>query len=156
MPVSAMIPMKPNNRFQMRINAMRQKSNSICQQLSSGYSMFLIRYPWAMLALSSLLAVGLTVYFRLFMQIRSFDQDDFRLPNGPSMQNARRLKEIFGNDSELRVHQQLNLYSGLDVIMKRKFNPNEIDANQTNMLNDDIIQEVRAKCAVKELFVCCS
>ena len=156
MPATAIIPMKENNRFQMRINSMRQKSNSICQQLSTGYATFLIHYAWAILAFSSLLAVGLTVYFRLFMHIRSFDQDDFRLPNGPSMQNARRLREIFGNDSELRVHQQLNLYSGLDIIMKRKGNPDEIDTNQTNMLNDDIIQEVGTKCTVKELFVCCS
>jgi hypothetical protein len=72
------------------------------------------------------------------MQVRPFDQNDFLIPNGQAIKNAFRITQLFGNDTELRMHQQLNLYPGLDIIIKRKFNSNE-----TNMLTNEIIDEVR-------------
>ncbi len=129
--------MKQTNQIQMRINTIREKSNSKWKQFSIIYSKFLIRFPWSILAFSSLICVVLTGCFLLLMRTRSFDQNDFLMYNGLAMKNAFRIKEIFGNDTDLRMHQQLNLYPGLDIIFKRKLN-----TNQTNMLNNDIIQEV--------------
>ena len=59
------------------------------------------------------------------------------MPNGPAMRNAFHIRRIFGTDKVLRMHQQLNIYPGLDIIVKRKSNQTE-----TNMLTDEIIQEV--------------
>ncbi len=131
---------KRTNRLQMRINSIRQQSNSRWSQLINIYSKFLIRFPWSILAVSSFVTIGLTVCFLLLMQIRSFDQNDFLILNGPALKNAFHLRKIFGNDTELRMHQQLNLYPGLDIIIKRK--PN---TNQTNMLVNEIIDEVEFK-----------
>jgi hypothetical protein len=133
---------KQTNRFQMRINSMRQRTESIRKQFSTIYSTFLIRFSWPILAISSFITIGLTMCFLLFMQIRPFDQNDFLMPNGEAMKNAFRLREIFGSDTELRVHQQLNLYPALDIIIKRKLNTTERNNNQTNMLDERIIQEV--------------
>lgn len=105
------------------------------------YSRLLLRFPWLILAVSSILAVGLTICFFLMMQIRPFDQNDFLIPDGPSMTNARYLQQIFGNDTGFRMHQQLTLYPGLDIIIKRKAN-----ANETNMLSTEIIDEVCLEC----------
>lgn len=121
----------------MRVNSIRQLSNSKWKKFTDSYSRFLLRFPWLILAVSSLLAVGLTICFFLLIQIRSFDQNDFLISDGPAMTNARYLQEIFGNDTEFRMHQQLNLYPGLDIIIKRKTN-----ANKTNMLSMEIIDEV--------------
>lgn len=129
--------MSSTNCFQMRINSLQQQFNSKWKQFSNVYSKFLIRFPWSILAVSSFITIGLTIYFLLFMEIRSFDQSDFLLSNSPARKNAFQLKEIFGNDVELRIHQQLNLYPGLDIIIKRKLN-----TNQTNMLIDEIANEV--------------
>jgi len=125
------------NRFQMRINSIQQQSNSKWKQFSNIYSKFLIHFPWSILSVSSFITIGLTIYFLLFMQIRSFDQNDFLITNGQAMKNAFHIKQIFGNDTELRMHQQLNFYPGLDLIIKRKLN-----TNQTNMLIKEIIDEV--------------
>lgn len=129
--------MSSTNRLEMYVNSLRQKSNLKWKQFSNIYSQFLIRFPWKILALSLFLTIGLTIYFLLFMEIRSFDQNDFLLSNSPARKNALKLQQIFGNDMELRIHQQLNLYPALDIIIKRKS-----DTNQTNMLNEDIVDEV--------------
>jgi len=129
--------MKRTNPFQMRINTIRQQSNSKWKQFSNIYSKFLIRFSWSILAVTSFITIGLTIYFLLFMQIRSFDQNDFLISNSQAMKNAFHIRQIFGNDTELRMHQQLNLYPGLDIIIKRKLNTNE-----TNMLSDEILEEV--------------
>ena len=131
---------KQTNRFQMRINSFRQHSNSKWKQFSNFYSKFLIRFPWSILAISSLLTIGLTICFLLLMEIRSFNQNDFLIPNGQAMKNALSIKEIFGDDRELRMHQQLNLYPGLDIIIKRKIN-----STQTNMLTNEIVDQVKPK-----------
>ncbi len=128
---------KRTNLLQTRINSIRQQSNSKWKRFADIYSKFLIRFSWSILAVSSFLTIGLTVCFLLFMQIRSFDQNDFLIPNGRAMKNAFHLRKIFGNDTELRMHQQLNLYPGLDIIIKRK-----IHSNQTNMLTNEILDEV--------------
>ncbi len=131
--------MKRTNPIQTRISSIRQKSNSKWKQFANIYSKFLIRFPWSILTLSSFISVGLTVCFLVLMQIRPFDQNDFLIPNGPAMRNAFRIRHIFGSDTELRMHQQLNLYPGLDIIIKRKFDTTN---NQTNMLNNQVIEEV--------------
>ena len=125
----------------MRLNSIRQLSNSKWKKFTNNYSKFLIRFPWSILAVSSIVAVGLTTCFFLMMQIRPFDQNDFLIPDGPSMINAGYLQQIFGNDTEFRMHQQLTLYPGLDIIIKRKAN-----ANETNMLSTEIIDEVCFEC----------
>ena len=76
------------------------------------------------------------------MEVRPFDQNDFFMPNGLTLTNARRIKTLFGNDTELRMHQQLNLYPGLDIIIKRKVNNNDRSDNQTNMLDNQTVEEV--------------
>ena len=134
--------MKGSNRFTQRLNTIRQRSNSFWKQCSIKYSRFLLNYPRIILALSLLITIGLTGYFLTFMRIRSFDQNDFLMSNGESMINARRLRELFGDDTQLRVHQQLNLYPGLDIIIKRKVHTDILHRNQTNMLDDLIIEEV--------------
>jgi hypothetical protein len=111
------------NRFQMRINSVQQQSNSKWKQFSNIYSKFLIHFPWSILSVSSFITIGLTIYFLI--------------TNGQAMKNAFHIKQIFGNDTELRMHQQLNFYPGLDLIIKRKLN-----TNQTNMLIKEIIDEV--------------
>ncbi len=133
-----MSTIKRTNRFRMRLNSIRQHSNSKWKQFSNLYSKFLLRFPWSILAISSFITIGLTVCFFLLMQVRPFDQNDFLIPNGQAIKNAFRITQLFGNDTELRMHQQLNLYPGLDIIIKRKFNSNE-----TNMLTNEIIDEVR-------------
>ncbi|CAF5127755.1 unnamed protein product, partial [Rotaria sp. Silwood1] len=75
------------------------------------------------------------------MQIRSFDQNDFIMGKSSTMQNAARLRKIFGNDTELRIHQQLNIYPALDIIIKRKLNTTARNDNLTNMLNEQILEE---------------
>jgi hypothetical protein len=132
-----MSSMKQTNPFQMRINTIRQQSNSKWKQFSNIYSKFLIRFSWSILAVTSFITIGLTIYFLLFMQIRSFDQNDFLVSNSRAMKNAFHIRQIFGNDTELRMHQQLNLYPGLDIIIKRKLNTNE-----TNMLSNETLEEV--------------
>jgi len=129
--------MKCTDGFQMRINSIREKTNSNWKQFSNIYSKFLIRFPWSILAVSSFITIGLTIYFLLFMETRQFGQNDFILSNSQSMKNAFHIKQLFGNDKNFRIHQQLNLYPNLDIIIKRK-----LDTNQTNMLSEEIIDEV--------------
>jgi hypothetical protein len=127
---------KDNNQYQMDMNT--EKPNRFWEY----YSKFLLRFSWLILIISLLLTIGLTICFFCFMQIRQFDQTDFLIQNGPALTNARRIQNIFGNDKDFRVHQQMELYPALDVIIKRKLQTNSNDLNQTNMLNNQIIDEV--------------
>ncbi len=122
-----------NNRFQMgyKIN-----------QLWDLYSKFLIKFAWLILILSLLLTTGLSICFISLMQIRQFDQTDFLVSNGRALKNIRRIENIFGDDKGFRVHQQMELYPALDVIIKRKLINHHHDLNATNMLNNQIIDEV--------------
>ncbi|CAF4365486.1 unnamed protein product, partial [Rotaria sp. Silwood2] len=132
---------KPANRFKTCMNSIRHLSNSKWKQFSNIYSKFLIRFSWSIFSLSLLITIGLTVCFFLLMQIRSFDQNDFTLRRSLTMKNAARLRKFFGNDTELRIHQQLNIYPGLDIIVKRKLVTNARSDNLTNMLNEQIMDE---------------
>ncbi|CAF3017265.1 unnamed protein product [Rotaria sp. Silwood2] len=134
---------KPANRFKTCMNSIRHLSNSKWKQFSNIYSKFLIRFSWSIFSLSLLITIGLTVCFFLLMQIRSFDQNDFTLRRSLTMKNAARLRKFFGNDTELRIHQQLNIYPGLDIIVKRKLVTNARSDNLTNMLNEQIMDEMR-------------
>ena len=129
------LPMKGSNRIELR-----GKVNAIWKRCSVKYAKFLLRSPWILLAVSSLLTLALTGAFLAFMRVRSFDQTDFLMNDGESLRNARRLRAIFGDDSVLRAHQQLNLYPTLDLIFKRK---SGAAGNQTNMLDEQILDEVR-------------
>jgi hypothetical protein len=129
---------KDNNQFQMGVNTIQQKTNRFWEY----YSNFLIRYSWLILILSSVITIGLSICFIFFMQIRQFDQTDFLIQNGPALTNARRIQSIFGNDKDYRVHQQIELYPALDVIIKRKLQSDQNDKNLTNMLTNQIIDEV--------------
>lgn len=71
------------------------------------------------------------------MRLSTFDQQDFFLPNGPALENARRIVKLFGNEKYYRVHQQMDLYPALDVIIRRKSSTND-----TNMLNSEVLDEV--------------
>ncbi|CAF3779960.1 unnamed protein product [Rotaria sordida] len=134
--------MKQTNRIKTRMNSIRQMSNSKWKQFSHIYSKFLIRFSWSIFSISLLITVGLLVCFFLLMEIRAFDQNDFIMQNGLTMKNAIRLRKIFGNDTEFRIHQQLNLYPALDIIIKRKLDINATSDNSTNMLNETIIAEM--------------
>jgi len=129
---------RDNNRVQMGINLIQEKSN----QFWDYYSKFLIRFSWIILISSLCVTVGLTICFLCFMQIRQFDQTDFIVRNGRSSRNAELIQKIFGNDKGFRVHQQMDLYPALDVIIKRKLPINHGNINETNMLNNQIIDEV--------------
>ena len=129
-------------RFQMYMNAIQKNSKSKWKQFSYIYSKILIRLPWSILSFSLFITIGLSVCFFLLKKISLFNESAFIMHNSPAMKNAFRIRQIFGNDVELRIHQQLNLYPGLDIIIKRKLNTTERSYNQTNMLNDQIIQEV--------------
>ena len=84
----------------------------------------------------------LTVYFFCFMRVRSFDQGDFFLSNSQALRNAQRIRTIFGNDMNQRVHQQVDLYPALDVIIRRKVPAGSDQLNETNMLHHETIHEV--------------
>jgi hypothetical protein len=129
---------KDNNRFQMGIKSIQQKTN----QFWDYYSKFLIRFSWLILFLSLLLTVGLTICFLCFMQIRKFDQTDFIVQNGQALKNIQLIEKVYGSDKGLRVHQQMDLYPALDIIIKRKLSTNHGTINETNMLNNQIIDEV--------------
>jgi len=129
---------KDDNRFQMGIKSIQQKTN----QFWDYYSKFLIRFSWLILFLSLLLTVGLTICFLCFMQIRKFDQTDFIVQNGQALKNIQRIEKVYGSDKGLRVHQQMDLYPALDIIIKRKLSTNHGTINETNMLNNQIIDEV--------------
>ena len=129
---------KDNNQFPSDMNLKQRKTN----RFWNFYSKLLIRSTWLILILSSILTIGLTFWFLYFMQIRLFDQTDFFIQNGQALKNVHRIQQTFGNDKYFRVHQQMDLYPALDVIIKRKLQPNE-NINQTNMLNEQVIKEVR-------------
>ena len=84
----------------------------------------------------------LTVYFFCFMRVRAFDQGDFFLSNSQALRNAQRIRKIFGKDMDQRVHQQLDLYPALDVIIRRKVAASSDHLNETNMLHNETIHEV--------------
>ncbi len=123
----------------MGIKLIQQKMNILCDS----YSKFLIRFSWLILILSLLLTVGLTIYFLCFMEMRPFDQTYFLVQNGRSLKNIRLIEKVFGNDKNFRVHQQMDLYPALDIIIKRKLTTNHPTLNETNMLNSQIIDEVQ-------------
>lgn len=122
----------------MGIKSIQQKTN----QFWDYYSKFLIRFSWLILFLSLLLTVGLTICFLCFMQIRKFDQTDFIVQNGQALKNIQLIEKVYGSDKGLRVHQQMDLYPALDIIIKRKLSTNHGTINETNMLNNQIIDEV--------------
>jgi hypothetical protein len=129
---------RDNNRFQLGYKTMERKMN----QFWNSYSKFLINFAWLILILSLLLTIGLTICLYYLMQIRQFDQTDFLVSNGQALKNIQRIETIFGNDKGFRVHQQMDLYPALDIIIKRKLFNNHRDFNATNMLNNQIIDEV--------------
>jgi hypothetical protein len=129
---------RDNNRFQMGYKSMEQKINLFW----NSYSKFLIHFAWLILILSLLLTIGLTICFFCLMQVRQFDQTDFLVSNGQALKNIQRIEKIFGNDKGFRVHQQMDLYPALDIIIKRKLSNNHGNLNETNMLNNQIIDEV--------------
>ncbi|CAF1623202.1 unnamed protein product [Rotaria magnacalcarata] len=135
--------MKQTNRCQIRMNSIRQIVNLQWIKFANIYSKFLIRFSWSILSFGLLITAGLTACFFLLVEVRQFDQQDFFMPKGLTMTNAQRIKMLFGNDTELRMHQQLNLYPGLDIIIKRKVNNNETSDNQTNMLDDQTVEEIK-------------
>jgi hypothetical protein len=129
----------------MGMKTIEEKTN----QFWNSYSKFLIRFSWLILIFSLLFTVGLTSYFLCFMQIRHFDQTDFLVQNGQAAKNIQRIEKIFGNDKEFRVHQQMDLYPALDVIIKRKISTNPT-INETNMLNIPVIDEVGRRFHLRE------
>lgn len=129
---------KDNNRFQMGIQSIKKKTN----QCWDYYSKFLIHFSWLILLFSLLVTIGLTIYCLYFMEVRKFDQTDFLVQNGPALKNIQEIEKIFGNDKNFRVHQQMDLYPALDIIIKRKIPKNQGTMNETNMLNNEIINEV--------------
>lgn len=137
--------MKGKNQLEKRFNTIRQRSNSFWKQTSNVYSRFLWNYFQLILPICFILTIGLTSFGFVFGRFRTFDENDFLLRSSESVVNARRLREIFGDDSTLRVHQQLELYPSLDVIIKRK--------DSSNMLDEKIFNEVSALNALIQSIV---
>ncbi|CAF0971101.1 unnamed protein product [Adineta steineri] len=122
----------------MGIISVQEKTNKFWDN----YSKFLIRFSWIILILSLIITVGLTICLLCLIQIRPFDQTDFIVRNGRASKNAQLINKVFGSDKDVRTHQQMDLYPALDVIIKRKINHENI--NETNMLNNQIIEEIRS------------
>jgi len=97
-----------------------------------------IRFAWLILIVSLILTVSLSISFICLMKIRIFDQTYFLVRNGRAEKNIQQIEHLFGSDKDLRVHQQMDLYPALDIIVRRK--PNTL--NDTNMLDTQIINEV--------------
>lgn len=122
-------------RFPMGYKSLKQKS----KQFWISYSKILIRFTWIILIVSILLTIGLTLGFIFGMKIRPFDQTYFLVINGKTSKNIQRIEQLYGHDKDFRVHQQMELYPALDLIIKRKTSSN---SNDTNMLNTQVIDEV--------------
>ena len=127
-----------NNRIRIHINSSRRKID----QFWDYYSKFLIRCSWLILFISLLITIALTICFFWFMKVRQFDQKDFFLHNSQALRNIQHIQTIFGNDKNFRVHQQIELYPAVDVIIKKQLKTNRRNINEANMLDDRIIQEV--------------
>ena len=110
------------------------------KQLHETYSRFLVRFAWIILISSLMLTMGLTITLVFRMKIRPFDQTNFHVRNGRTWKNIQRIEQLFGNDKEYRVHQQMDLYPALDLIIKRRSS----SSNDTNMLNVQIIDELHS------------
>jgi len=102
------------------------------------YTNMFIRFAWLILIVSLILTVSLSISFICLMKIRIFDQTYFLVRNGRAEKNIQQIEHLFGSDKDLRVHQQMDLYPALDIIVRRK--PNTL--NDTNMLDTQIINEV--------------
>jgi hypothetical protein len=134
---------KQSNSLKMKMNGIQTRID----RFGNYFVEILQRCPWLILLTSVVLASGLTVYFVYFLQLRPFDQTDFFIFNGPAMKNAQRLRKIFGNDKYQRVHQQMDLYPALDVIIRRKSSSTSTgNDNDTTMLDMNVINEVGEKC----------
>jgi hypothetical protein len=133
--------MEKSSRLQICLNSTQKKSNTFWKQYSKHYAELLLAYSRVILVFSLLFAIILTGCSVGLMHMRTIDQTDFFMTNSESVHSAHRLRNIFGNDTEFRVHQQLNLYPGLDIILKRKSTAQH--ENDTNMLDERIIDEVR-------------
>ncbi|CAF2566440.1 unnamed protein product [Rotaria sp. Silwood2] len=129
---------KDNNRIEMQDNSIQEKMNKFWNY----YSKILMRFSWLILVLSLCITIGLTICCFLFMEIRQFDETNFFIQNGQALKNIQRIRTIFGNDKNFRAHQQMSLYPAIDIIIKRKLQTNNENVNETNMLNNEIIDEV--------------
>ena len=130
-------------RFPIGYKSLKQK----CKQFWISYSKILIRFTWIILIVSLLLTIGLTLGFFFGMKIRPFDQTYFLVTNGKAWKNIQRIEKLYGHDKDFRVHQQMDLYPALDLIIKRKSSTSQ---NDTNMLNTQVIDEVISK----KIFFC--
>lgn len=93
-----------------------------------------MRFTWIILLISCLLTIGLTIGFFFGMTVQPFNQTYFLVKNGKTSKNIQRIEQLYGHDKDFRVHQQMDLYPALDVIIKRK--------DSSNMLNNEVIDEV--------------
>jgi hypothetical protein len=127
-------------------NPLSQRKSNACESLNERYSMcysqLLVRFPYLFLLGSLMLSVALSTCFLSLMRIRPFDQTDFYLPHGKALANSRRLQHLFGSDKNLRVHQQMDLYPALDVIIRRRVNDSSPTKNNSNMLRLEVVNEV--------------
>lgn len=117
-------------RDHVRFPILRQKSKQFC----ISYSKILMRFTWIILLISCLLTIGLTIGFFFGMTVQPFNQTYFLVKNGKTSKNIQRIEQLYGHDKDFRVHQQMDLYPALDVIIKRK--------DSSNMLNNEVIDEV--------------
>lgn len=129
---------KDTKRFQIPYNSIQTKLD----RFWTSYSKFTIRFTWLILILSALITIGLSICFLFFVHVRRFDETTFFIQNGRALRNVQRIQKLFGNDKNFRVHQQMNLYPALDIIIRRKLPKDHRNMNETNMLNKEIIDEV--------------
>ena len=136
-------PSKRSDQLQIRLKSICQQIDSLWTKFSLKYSQILLKYSWIILSVSVIISLTLTGYSIFAIKIRSFNQNDFIIRNSPSVRNAQRLREIFGKDSEFRAHQHVELYPGLDIIIRKRTVSNVSDDSNGNMLKEEIIHEVR-------------
>lgn len=129
---------KDDNLFQLSNDSTQEKPNKFW----NSYSKLLIEFSVLIFLLSSVVTIALTICFFKLMVVRSFDETEFFVRNSQALKNAERIDSIFGNDKNFRVHQQMRLYPALDVIIKRKLQKKHGNISETNMLNQQVIDEV--------------
>lgn len=135
-------PSKQTNRLQHRMHSTRKCVQEFWRAVSQRYSKFLIRFSWVILGTSFLISMALIGCFLILFNIRSFDQNNFISAKSEAIQNAQRLKEIFGKDTQLRSHQHLQIYPNVDIIIKRRHHSDPTNEQSNNMLHTTIVNEV--------------
>ncbi|CAF0972507.1 unnamed protein product [Didymodactylos carnosus] len=126
------------NRYTIFKEKLNSNLNSYYDYLFDKYAQILSKYAWCILTLSLFITIILTACL-YWAQLHPVDENVLKVKNSIAEHNAQQILDLFGNDSEYRIHQQVKLYPALDIILKRKTTTN----GTTNMLVEEVITQMR-------------